>query len=53
MPTAGQQLFPLSSDFTLLGHYWWALLLGYCAGYLARFIYIRRTNEKSANPPTK
>jgi len=43
---------PSRSLFMTIGHTWWAILLGYCGGLFARFVYVRRTREQSSsNPP--
>lgn len=34
--------------FTPIGHYWWALLLGYCGGHFARAVYLRRVKEQAS-----
>jgi hypothetical protein len=40
-----QVTMPPSAQFKIIGHSWWALLLGYVGGRFARFVYVRRTGE--------
>src|SRR5262245_34336543 len=39
---------PNLEEFMTIGHAWWALLLGYLGGRLARFVYLRRTGRAAA-----
>jgi hypothetical protein len=43
--------FPSSDAFSLIGHLWWTMLLGFFGGHVARFAYVRRTKEGSTHPP--
>jgi hypothetical protein len=36
---------PPRENFMHIGHYWWALLLGYAGGHFARFVYWRRIGD--------
>jgi hypothetical protein len=36
---------PRADIFGPIGHCWWALLLGYLGGWVARFVYLRRVAE--------
>jgi len=40
-----QITMPPSSQFKIIGHSWWSLLLGYVGGRFAQFLYVRRTGE--------
>jgi hypothetical protein len=37
--------------FLPIGHFWFALLLGYLGGHFARFVYLRRLKDQA--PATK
>jgi hypothetical protein len=41
---------PASSLFFQIIHSWWALLLGYVGGHIARLVYVRRANELTSQP---
>jgi hypothetical protein len=36
---------PRTEIFGPIGHCWWALLLAYLGGWVARFVYLRRVAE--------
>lgn len=36
---------PVRYTFMLIGHCWWALVLGYLGGWFGRFVYLRRIRE--------
>ena len=42
------QYTPSSELFTPVGHYWWAIVLGYLGGCFARFVNVRRMKETAA-----
>jgi len=41
---------PSRDTFMMVGHCWWALLLGYAGGHFARFVYWRRIREQQTLP---
>jgi hypothetical protein len=43
-------LFPSTEHVFQIAHCWWALVLGYLGGHIARFIYVRRMNDQTASP---
>jgi hypothetical protein len=43
----GSSESPRREDFLGVAHVWWGLLLGYCGGRFAKFVYVRR--EQRAN----
>ena len=47
-PSIRQEFRPPEEFFMQIGHYWWALLLGYVVGQFARFGHQRRPKDKSA-----
>jgi hypothetical protein len=42
-PTVIFRQLPPQESFTLIGHAWWALLLGFAGGQFALWVYTRRT----------
>jgi hypothetical protein len=46
--TVELQYYPPVDEFVRIGHYWWALLLGYLGGCFAQFVYLRQTKELAA-----
>ena len=37
--------YPSRYVFAMIGHLWWALLLGFCGGWFAKWIYLRRIRQ--------
>jgi hypothetical protein len=46
--TAFPREIPARETFMPIGHCWWGLLLAYCSGHFARFVYGRRVQEQAA-----
>ena len=43
--SAVRKTVPRAEVFGPIGHCWWALVLGYLGGWIARFVYLRRIAE--------